>query len=61
MSKIIVYVVSIPWDSASVNKTYVFKTEADAKQHCDKWNTEGYPGYSYTGGLMVEKCEVWNS
>lgn len=52
----VVYVVSIPYDSASVSHTHVFKRKKDAEEFCAKKNGEGYNGYA--GGLSVEECEV---
>ncbi len=56
-SKRTVYVVSIPWDSASVDSTRVFQDRADAEKYCRIKNESGY-GYGYQGGLFVEVCFI---
>lgn len=52
----IVYVVTIPWDSASVGNTYVFKDKDRAERFCAYFNEKGYNGYC--NGLSVAECEV---
>ena len=51
-----VYVVSIPWDSARVDQTYVFSKRKTAEQFCEYHNEQGYHGYA--GGLSVEDCQI---
>ncbi len=52
----IVYVVAIPWDSASVDSVHVFKTYKKAREFCDWKNEQGYNGYA--NGLEVKKCRI---
>lgn len=49
------YVVSIPWDSRSIDKSYVFTNKKKAEAFAKKVNEQGYHGY--TGGVKVEKLE----
>ncbi len=51
-----VYVVTIPWDSSSVDETYVFVTKKQAQEFCNMQNDTGYHGYC--GGLFVAECDV---
>jgi hypothetical protein len=51
-----VYVVSIPWDSASVDRTYVFSRRKRAEQFLEAQEARGYHGY--TNGLQVEDCVI---
>lgn len=52
----VVYVVSVPWDSASVKETHVFKNEKDADKFLTKINEDGYGGFC--GGLFVEEVAI---
>jgi hypothetical protein len=55
----IMYVVTIPWDSASISESYIFTSYIDASAFCDQKNAEGYNGYC--GGLAVHRCSVISS
>lgn len=54
MSK--VYVVSIPWDSARVDQSWVFTNKKRAEDMAKRINERGYNGYS--GGVRVETVDL---
>ena len=52
----IVYVVSIPWDSSRVRDSFVFECKKYAEEFCTIKNKDGYNGF--INGLVVECVEV---
>ena len=51
-----VYVVAIPWDSASVKSVRVFKKRKDANIYADAVNASETTGY--VDNISVDECEV---
>jgi hypothetical protein len=56
MKRKTVYVVAIPWDSASISSVRVFELRRHADDYATKVNEVGYHGY--TGGVCVNECEI---